>query len=174
MTRHIAWSTVTQRRVEFPYISSYLAFRELPVLLDLLAQVRAAGHEPDLLLVDGGGIAHPRRMGLATMLGIAADVATVGVTKKLLSGAVDLQDLHFGEERPIRDAQQHKVGIATLAWPRSRKPIFVSPGHRISVQQAVRLVRGQLGARRLPDPVYWADQLSRRAAAALPPPRLPR
>ena len=163
-TRHIAWSLTTQRRVDFPYISSYLAFRELPVLLDLLAGVQAVHPLADVLLVDGSGIAHPRQMGLATMLGIAANLSTIGVTKKLLCGQVDLNDMGFGQMREIRCAQQGCLGFATLPWPRSRRPIFVSPGHRVSVEQTACLLRSQLGARRLPDAIYWADQLSRGVA----------
>ncbi len=168
-TRDVAWSLTTQRRVEFPYISSYLAFRELPVLLDLLARVQTVHPLAEVLLVDGSGIAHPRQMGLATMLGIVTAIPTIGVTKKLLWGEVDLKDIRFGDERPIRDPQQQCVGMATLPWVRSGQPIFVSPGHRISVDQATRLVRAQLGARCLPDAIYWADRLSRRAAEQLPP-----
>ena len=154
----------TRRRVEFPYISSYLAFRELPILLDLLQRVQAAQPLAELLMVDGSGIAHPRRMGLATMLGIATAVPTVGITKKLLCGQVDLTRMRFGEERPIRDSDRQPIGIATLPWPRTGKPVYVSPGHLVSVAQAARLVRSYLGERRLPDPIYWADRISRQAA----------
>jgi deoxyribonuclease V len=163
-SRELVCSIVASRRVEFPYVSSYLAFRELPILLDLLQQVQAVRPLADLLMVDGSGIAHPRRMGLATMLGIATTVATVGITKKLLSGQVNLSRIRFGDERQIRDSQQELIGVATLPWSRTGKPIYVSPGHLVSVAQASRLVRQYLGERRLPDPIYWADRISRGAA----------
>ncbi len=166
LTREVSLSVTVQQIVTFPYISSYLAFRELPVLLELLQQVRAEGRLADVLVVDGAGIAHPRRMGLAAMLGIAAEIPTIGVTKKLLYGRVDLAHLRFGEERKIRDEQGQPLGAALLPWKRTRKPIYVSPGNQIDVEQAVQLVQQLLGHHRLPEPIYWADRLSRRAARA--------
>ena len=165
-TREVGLSVTVRQTVTFPYISSYLAFRELPILLELLRQVRAEGRLADVLVVDGAGIAHPRRMGLAAMLGIAAEVPTIGVTKKLLFGRVDLANLRFGEQRMIRDEQGQPLGAALLPWKRTRKPIYVSPGNQIDVEQAAQLVRQFLGHRRLPEPIYWADRLSRRAARA--------
>jgi deoxyribonuclease V len=164
--REVRYSAAVQQAVVFPYISSYLAFRELPILLELLRRVQSDRRLADVLVVDGAGIAHPRQMGLATMLGIAWEIPTIGVTKKRLFGRVDLAGLQFGEVRMIEDHQAQPIGAAVLPWKRTRKPIYVSPGHRVTIEQAVELVRRLLGHHRLPDPIYWADQLSRRAARA--------
>ena len=156
----VQWSTTIRRAVRFPYISSYLAFRELPLLLALLEQVQAQRPVADVVLVDGSGIAHPRRIGIATMLGIVADLPTIGITKRLLHGQVDLKGLLFGEERPIVEGAV-TIGHAALAWPKTRKPFFMSPGHLISVGSTAQVVRRCLGVRRLPAPIYWADRISR-------------
>ncbi len=162
-TGDVCWSTSLRRSVCFPYISSYLAFRELPLLLELLREVRRQRQIADVLLVDGSGIAHPRRTGIATMLGIAAEMPTIGITKRLLHGRVDLKGLSFGELRPIVDGDS-PIGYATVAWPKTRKPIYLSPGQLISVERSADVVRRFLGIRRLPTPIYWADRISRAEA----------
>jgi deoxyribonuclease V len=162
-TGELAWSTTLCRRVGFPYVSTYLAFRELPILVDLLDEVRKAGRLAELLLVDGTGILHPRRAGIASHLGVAASVPTVGVTKKLLCGKVDLEALGPGQSRPVLLGDR-VIGVALRATAGSRRPIFISPGHRSDVAFAERVVRDLLRGRRLPEPLYWADLLSRRSA----------
>jgi len=157
--RHV-WATTVRRRVVFPYISTYLAFRELPILLDLLQEVRAAGRLSEVLLVDGTGILHHRRTGIATHLGIVAGLPTVGVTKKLLCGQVEIADMQPEESRPVVYEDQ-LVGVALRTTAGSRRPIFVSPGHRLDVAYSERLVRRLLGGHRLPEPLHWADRLSR-------------
>ncbi|NQT41381.1 MAG: endonuclease V [Planctomycetes bacterium] len=159
----LIWSTTVRRRVIFPYISTFLAFRELPLLLDLLDEVRSAGRLADLVLVDGSGILHPHTAGIATHLGVVTSLPTVGVTKKLLCGDVRISGLGAGQSRPvIMDGQPR--GVAIRATEGSRRPIFVSPGHRTTVAQAEAVVRRLLCGRRLPEPLYWADRLSRSAA----------
>jgi len=158
----LVWSTTIRRRVLFPYVTSYLAFRELPILLELLDEVRAAGRLAELLLVDGSGILHQRHAGIATHIGVAAGIATIGVTKKLLCGSVDLADMEPGESRPVvHDAR--RVGAALRPTAGSRRPIFISPGHRVNLARAECVVRRLLAGRRLPEPLYWADRLSRAA-----------
>lgn len=157
------WTTTARRAVHFPYITSYLSFREIPLLLDLLDEVRSAGRLAALLLIDGSGILHPRGVGIASHLGVAASVATVGVTKKLLCGRVDLQDLVPLEPRDVEYGGR-TVGAAIRATAGSRRPIFVSPGNRVSLAMATTVVCRLLTGRRLPEPLYWADRLSRAAA----------
>lgn len=93
VTQQLVWSTTIQRTTSFPYIPSYLAFRELPVLIDLLDHVQRHDCMAQMLMVDGSGILHPRSAGLATLLGIVADLPTVGVAKKLLCGRVNLNGM---------------------------------------------------------------------------------
>lgn len=162
-TGELVWSTTVRRRITFPYISTYLSFREIPVLLDLLEAVRSDRRMADLLLVDGSGILHQRHAGIATHLGVVSDMATVGVTKTLLYGKVDLAEMAPGESRPVTE-KDGQIGVAIRSTARSRRPIFVSPGHRVTLQTAETVVRRLLLGRRLPEPLYWADRLSREEA----------
>jgi len=159
----LVYSKTLLRPVRFPYITTYLAFRELPVLLELLDEVRAAGHLADVVLVDGSGMLHPRRAGIATHLGVVAGLPTVGVTKKLLCGRVDVEGMGAGESRPVVH-EGRPVGVAVRPTAGSRRPIFISPGHRVDLAFAERLVRELLRGRRLPEPLQQADRLSRVAA----------
>lgn len=165
-TGELLGETTIRRPVRFPYITSYLSFRELPLLLDLLDE--AGRREPlaDVVVVDGSGILHPRGAGIASHLGVTANLPTIGLTKKLLCGAVDIKALRPGESLPVLLDERH-VGSALLPRTGTARPVFVSPGHRTSVLQATRLISHQLRQRRLPEPIYWADRLSRQAAKRL-------
>jgi deoxyribonuclease V len=162
-SRRLVWSTLVRRGAEFPYIPSYLSYRELPVLLALIETARVAGRLADAVMVDGTGVLHPRRAGIATHLGVLTDVPTIGVTKSLLVGQVDLDAMATMESRPIVH-ESEVVGKAIRLSPRSRRPVFVSPGHRMSLAIAEAVVRQTAGGRRLPEPTYWADRLSREAS----------
>lgn len=165
ITGALTWSMTRAQAVVFPYISGYLAFRELPVLLPLLDEVRAAGKLADVVLVDGHGILHPRRMGIASHLGVLTGLATIGVGKTLSVGAVDLRNIQPGESRPIIEAGQ-AIGTA-LRPPKSSRPLFYSPGHRMDLATADWIVGRLTQQFRLPAPTYWADRLSREAARKL-------
>jgi deoxyribonuclease V len=189
-TGRLVWSHVVRRPVRFPYITSFLSFRELPILLDLLAEVRQAGKMAEVLLVDGSGILHPRRAGAASHLGVTAEIPTIGVTKKLLCGQVDIEAMQPLESRPVlllesqnprRAADDGRTsrttdrlavvshsenrfnlsGVAIRPTSGSLRPIFVSPGHRVDLSFAEEIVRRLLLGRRLPEPLYWADRLSK-------------
>ncbi len=155
----LVWSTTVRRRVDFPYISTYLAFRELPILLDLLTAVRAADKLCQVVLVDGSGVLHHRHAGIATHLGVVASVATIGVTKKLLCGEVDIEQMAAMESRPVV-LDDNLIGVALRATSGSRRPIFISPGHRLDLAYAEALVRRVMAGHRLPEPLYWADRIS--------------
>jgi deoxyribonuclease V len=167
-SRQLVWSISVRRRVAFPYISTYLAFRELPILLDLIEEVRKAERCCDVLLVDGSGMLHQRHTGIATHLGVVTSWPTVGVTKKLLCGDVDLTGLAPLESRRVR-YRGRAIGVALRPTAGSRRPIFVSPGHRVDLAFCERLVRSLLAGRRLPEPLYWADRLSRSATRPAAP-----
>jgi deoxyribonuclease V len=156
----LVWSTTVRRPVAFPYISTYLSFREIPVYIELLDNVRAAGQLAEVVLVDGSGILHHRHAGVASHLGVIASLPTVGVTKKLLCGSVDVKNMAPGQSRPVV-YEDRLAGIALRPTPGSRRPIFISPGHRADVAFSEALVRQLLTGRRLPEPLYWADRLSR-------------
>jgi deoxyribonuclease V len=182
-TGRLLWSTTIRAAAPFPYISTFLTFRELPLLLDVLAAAQAAESDigrAEVVLVDGTGILHPRRMGIAAHLGIATGRPTIGVTKTLLCGRVEWDSKTplpsregqgegsatrgsrrgWGAPRPITDAGG-TIGCAVLPTRKARVPLYVSPGHRVTVEFAGRLVEQLLHGHRLPEPLYWADRLSR-------------
>lgn len=156
----MVWSTTVSREVTFPYIPGFLAFRELPVLRSLLEAAHAARQQGDVVIVDGSGILHPRGVGIACHLGLLMSTATIGVSKKLLCGQVDLKGMAAEEARPVL-LEGRRRGVALRATGGSQRPIFVSPGHRVGVDMAELIVRRQLCGRRLPEVQYWADRLSR-------------
>lgn len=147
----------------FPYVSGYLGFRESPSLVDAFAQL---AHKPDLLFVDGQGIAHPRGLGIASHLGLLLDVPTIGVAKSILVGepAGELGP-QAGDCTPLV-WQQRTVAMAVRTKPRCR-PLYVSVGHRISLASAVDHVLRAVQGYRMPEPTRLAhdaaNQLRRRA-----------
>lgn len=141
----------------FPYIPGLLAFREIPAILTALEQLDTL---PDLFMVDGQGIAHPRRMGIAAHLGVLLDMPTIGVAKKRLTGRYEMPGEAKGSQSPLYAAKQEQIGVVL----RSRdgvNPLFVSPGHRVSMERAVDLTVKCLGKYRLPEPTRKADKLSK-------------
>ena len=140
----------------FPYVPGFLSFREIPAAI---AALRLLPHQPDLLMVDGHGIAHPRRLGIAAHLGVLTGLPSIGVAKSRLVGRHD----EPGAERGSRTVLSHKgetVGIVLRSRERAR-PLYVSPGHLVSLEQAVELVEASLTGYRLPEPTRLADKLSR-------------
>lgn len=156
-------TVIHRRAVRFPYISSYLAFRELPLLVELLDRVRSEHSAADVILVDGSGTLHPRRAGLASLLGVVCDVTTIGVTKKLLYGRLDQSEIRPCEPTAIHDDRGQLVGFATRSRGKSRRPIFLSPGHAIDLTTTWQVVSRCLMSHSLPEPIYWADRISRQA-----------
>ncbi len=148
--------------VKFPYITGYLAFRELPLYLKLFAEVQAAGRWEPYLLVDGSGILHPRRCGIATMLGVVAGVNTIGISKHLLYGQVS----SGASPAPILGPDGGTLGYR-VQQKSKRSTLYISPGHGIDVAGAFKLVQSLLGHHRLAEPIYHADRLSRAAAREL-------
>ncbi len=144
-----------ERPTVFPYIPGLLSFREAPVILDALARLNA---EPDLLIFDGQGVAHPRRLGIASHVGVLLDRPTVGCAKSRLCG-------RFREPGPKRGETAELVhrGETIGAALRTRdgvKPVFVSPGHRISMETAVARVLACGAGFRLPETTRWADGIA--------------
>jgi deoxyribonuclease V len=146
---------IARRPTTFPYVPGFLSFREVPVVIDALEQVTTI---PDLILCDGQGIAHPRRFGLACHLGVLTDMPTIGVAKSLLIGKHEELPVEKGSWQPLR----YKGGIVG-AVVRSRtgvKPLYVSPGYRISLPTAIDYVLRCLTKYRLPETTRWADKLA--------------
>jgi deoxyribonuclease V len=144
----------------FPYRTGLLSFREVPVLAAALAQL----HErPDVVLVDGQGMAHPRELGLASHLGLVAEVPTIGVAKSRLVGEDVEPDLAAGSFKALI-WKRKKVGWI-LRTRQGIKPLYVSPGHRITLPECLEITLGWVTRYRLPLPVRQADLLSRRLRA---------
>ena len=144
--------------VEFPYVSGLLAFREMPALISALARLTV---EPDVLVCDGYGIAHPRRFGLACHLGVLAGKPALGVAKTAFVGKAAEPGIQRGEAADL--VHDGEVVGAVLRTQLSTKPVFVSPGHLITVGDATRLALRLATKYRLPETTRLADQLSRRA-----------
>jgi deoxyribonuclease V len=142
---------------DFPYISGLLSFREAPALLKALALL--PGPPPDLLVIDGQGTAHPRRCGLACHVGVLSGLPAVGFAKSRLVGRFDPPGPEKGDWSPLIHRKQW-VGAALRTRP-GCTPIFVSPGHRVSLQTTVRLATAFTGKHRSPEPIRLADALSR-------------
>lgn len=154
------WDTHIVLPARFPYISGYLAFRELPGMLAAVEEARRSGQLAEVILVDGSGVLHPRGMGIASHLGVLLGRPTIGVSKKLLCGDCDSEGLQPGESRPILYRGQY-LGAVLRSRRGHSQPIFVSPGHQIDVDGAVRIVSPLFATHRLPEPIYWADRISR-------------
>jgi len=144
----------------FPYRTGLLSFREAPILA---AACRRLGRAPDLLLVDGQGVAHPRGLGLASHLGILLDLPTLGVAKSRLLGEAGEPDAAQGSQTALM-WQEQVVGLV-LRTRTGVKPLYLSPGHRCTLEEAVDLVMGCLKGFRLPEPLRRADRLSRKLRA---------
>jgi deoxyribonuclease V len=161
-TGRLVWSTVRRRRVELPYIPGLLTFRELPLLLELFEESRRQEPRVDVFFVDGNGILHPRGAGVAASFGVAADITTIGVAKSLLCGRLLEDDETTSSGRAVVVGDK-VVGMAIKKGARGR-PIYVSPGQYIDVASATAITLKFQLSHRLPEPIYWADRLSRAAA----------
>ncbi|MEU9042718.1 MULTISPECIES: endonuclease V [unclassified Kitasatospora] len=149
-------------RIAFPYVPGLLAFRELPAVLDALA---ALTHTPDTVVCDGYGLAHPRRLGLASHLGVLTGLRTLGVAKTPFTFDHHEPDAARGCWTPLTDPTTgEEVGRAVRTRP-GVKPVFVSVGHRIGLDTAVRTTLDLAHRYRLPETTRHADSLCRRALA---------
>lgn len=149
----ISYSLV-QTDVTFPYVPGYLAFREVPALLEawnLLPQ------KPDVLIADGHGIAHPRRMGIATHFGVLTGQATIGCAKKKLWGKYEEPGDEKGAYSYLYD--KGEVIGAVLRTRPNVKPVFVSPGHYVSVNDSLDIIQQCMGKYRIPEPTRKAHEL---------------
>lgn len=158
----IIWSKTVRFPVPFPYITSFLSYRELPIYLELLEQVWQCGRNCDLLMVDGSGILHPRKLGIAAHLGVWTGIPTLGVTKTYLTGEVDLEGIGDEEDRAVL-VDGETLGYA-FRPSASKRPLFVSPGHRVGIAESIHYARRLVSGHRLPEPLYWADRFSRDAS----------
>ncbi|MBZ5487371.1 deoxyribonuclease V [Halomonas aquamarina] len=148
---------VHREPTRMPYIPGLLSFREIPAALGAFKKLST---RPELVMVDGQGIAHPRRLGIAAHLGLWLDLPTIGVAKSRLYGKHE----EVGERRgdwTALTARGETIG-AVLRSREKVKPIFVSPGHRMSLETSLSWVMQCLGRTKLPEPTRLADRLASR------------
>jgi deoxyribonuclease V len=150
-------SSVAQggRPITFPYIPGLLSFREGPAVLDACAALETA---PDLLIFDGQGLAHPRRCGIASHMGVILDVPSIGCAKSRLCGQYDEPATAAGSTADLVDRGE-VIGRAV----RTRdgvSPVFVSVGHRVDLDTAVRWVLACCRGYRLPETTRWAHRVA--------------
>ena len=141
------------REVTFPYIPGLLSFREAPVCI---AAVEKLASRPDVFIIDGQGIAHPRRLGLAAHLGLFFDRPTIGCAKSRLTGDFEEPPLEKGGHT-LLTAQSETIG-AVVRTRTSVKPVFVSVGNKCVLDDAIRIVLACAVKYRLPEPTRLADQ----------------
>jgi deoxyribonuclease V len=142
---------VVEGRVEFPYVPGLLSFREAPLTLAAFERLETA---PDLVLFDGQGIAHPRRLGLAAHLGLFLDTPTIGCAKSRLCGSHQIPGLEPGGFAELVDGGE-TIGAVLRTKP-GVKPIYVSIGHKISLESAIGWVMRCCRGYRLPEPTRLA------------------
>ncbi len=148
-------SEVVEERVSFPYVPGLLSFREAPAVMKVLQRLP---QQPDLLLVDGQGIAHPRRFGVASHLGVLTGLATVGCAKSRLCGEAGAPAQEAGEWAPLTDGDEV---IGAVLRSRARvKPLFVSIGHKVDLPAAIGWVLRCCRGYRVPEPLRLAHQLA--------------
>ena len=152
--------------IQFPYVPGLLSFRETPVVIEALRKLK---NLPDLIIYDGVGYAHPRRFGIACHIGVLSDIPTIGVAKALLTGQYEEPALERGSSSPIV-SRKEVIGYA-LRTREAVKPIFVSVGHRISLETAVDVVLQCSPKYRIPETTRVADKL---ASYRANPPSKPR
>lgn len=158
-------AALATRPVIFPYIPGLLSFREGPVIMAALAGLERL---PDLLIVDGHGVAHPRRLGLASHIGLLADVPTIGCAKSVLCGTYGPLAAARGSISFLMDgAEKTGAAVRTRAGV---KPVIVSTGHRIDLLTGIDYILACCRRYRLPEPIRWARQVAR---GSRPPPARP-
>jgi deoxyribonuclease V len=151
----LAERVVARQPTRFPYIPGLLSFREAPAVLAAFEQLSLA---PDLILYDGQGIAHPRRFGIASHVGLLLDTPTIGVAKTRLVGEHRALPARKGAWAPLVDRGE-TIGVV-LRTRAGVAPVYVSIGHRVSLESAVRWVIVCTTRYRLPETTRWAHHLA--------------
>jgi len=161
VVRSSDWSVIetrtVTREVKFPYIPGLLSFREVPALLAAFADLRQT---PDVVMLDGQGVAHPRQFGLACHLGLWLNVPCLGCAKSWLIGDHDEPGPHAGDSAPLTIGSE-AVGVVMRSAAKV-KPVYVSPGHLLDIESATRVVRASLSGYRHPTPTREAHMAANR------------
>lgn len=148
----LAYSLI-KAEIHFPYVPGFLAFREVPALLDAWELLP---EKPDILVADGHGIAHRRRMGIASHFGVLTGQATLGCAKSILFGKYEEPGTEKGAYTAIKDGQE-TIGWA-LRTKKNIKPVFVSPGHLTNLQDSLDIIMQCTRRYRIPEPTRLAHE----------------
>jgi deoxyribonuclease V len=146
---------IAERETPFPYVPGLLSFREAPAVLDAMEKLTA---RPDLLMFDGQGIAHPRRLGIAAHMGVYLGMPSIGCAKSRLTGSYTEPGPNTGDMSSLM-AGREQVGVVLRGKPRTN-PLFISIGHLIDLPTATSFVLQTLRGYRLPEPTRQADRLA--------------
>lgn len=145
---------LARSETDFSYVSGYLAFREVPALLKAWDMLPT---KPDVLVVDGNGIVHPRRMGIASHFGVLMNQPSIGTAKTLLYGKYQEPEMVVKSHTVIMQKDE-QLGWA-LRSKNATAPVFVSPGHLLSLQDSLSIMLRCLGKYRLPEPTRKAHEI---------------
>lgn len=149
----VAYSLV-KAETRFPYVPGYLAFREVPALLKVWDQMPL---KPDVLVVDGHGISHPRRLGIAAHFGTLTNQTSMGCAKKILFGKYTEPGSEAGSSSPVMDKEE-QIGYAFRSKARVT-PVYVSPGHGMGLNNTLEVIKQCTGKYRIPEPTRLAHEL---------------
>ncbi len=138
---------------KFPYIPGLLYLREGPVITETFKKLRI---QPDIVIIDGHGIAHPRGIGLASQIGLLLDKPTIGCAKSILYGRYEEPAREKGSKSILYDNQHKPVGTV-LRTRENVRPVFISPGHLIGIHESADIILNCLGRYRIPEPLRMAD-----------------
>ncbi len=155
-TLEVVDHSVAKEKIKFPYISGLLSFREIPMLLSAWHNLK---HKPDVIIVDGAGIAHPRRIGIASHLGILLGIPTIGCAKRILTGTYIEPSDEPGSVSYIHDKNTKEIIGAVIRSKKGVKPLFVSAGHLITLNESIDIVKRCILKHRLPEPTRRAHNI---------------
>ncbi len=148
----------SKSRINFPYVPTFLSFREAEPITRTYKKMRV---KPDVLLIDGHGIAHPRGLGLASHVGVILEAPTIGVAKNPLVGDFRAPTKPGVAQKIFLNGAEAGFALKTLS---NARPIFISPGHMVSLNSSLRIVRGCLMGHKLPEPLRLAHVTSKKAS----------
>lgn len=148
-------SVTAEGELRFPYVPGLLSFREMPLILDALQKLSTL---PDMIICDGQGTAHPRRFGIACHLGVVTGIPCIGSAKSRLCGTHGEIPEAKGEWAPL--CHRNEVIGAVLRSRRNVKPIYVSAGHKVSLESAIKIVMHCITRYKLPETTRQAHKLS--------------
>lgn len=150
----VVGSATAISRTTFPYISGLLAFREVPALLEAWDKLLV---KPDLIVLDGQSIAHERRLGIATHFGLITNIPTIGSAKSRLAGKFE-EPANTAFAQSLMYERDEVIGVA-LRSKKNCNPIYISPGHRVNMDQSVEIIKQCIRGYRIPEPTRQAHLL---------------